>query len=155
MHAAEEALTAALQDGQHKYEAGDWLAHSMEDHLDHAGAHLEELLNTEELTEEKLRTGLSHLICRAVMPSAARRVESNAARFSKIVVEGAQAPHQQQVGRGESKDDGLSVRAKRGINDHLTAFSAKARSELRRAPRRSYAARNTKLTAQERAPLQA
>jgi hypothetical protein len=72
MHAAEEALTAALQDGQHKYEAGDWLAHSMEDHLDHAGAHLEELLNTEELTEEKLRTGLSHLICRAVMAWARR-----------------------------------------------------------------------------------
>jgi hypothetical protein len=72
MRAAEEALTAALKDGQSRYAAGDWLTHSMEDHLDHAGAHLEDLLNTEELTGEKLRTGLSHLICRAVMAWARR-----------------------------------------------------------------------------------
>ena len=72
MHAAEEALTAALKYGRSRYAAGDWLTHSMEDHLDHAGAHLEDLLNTEELTEEKLRTGLSHLICRAVMAWARR-----------------------------------------------------------------------------------
>jgi hypothetical protein len=73
MQAAEEAITTAMQDGQHKYEAGDWLTHSMEDHLDHAGAHLEDLLDdTEELNGEKLRTGLSHLICRAVMAWARR-----------------------------------------------------------------------------------
>jgi hypothetical protein len=38
MQAAEEAITAAMQDGQHKYETGNWRTHSMEDHLDHAGA---------------------------------------------------------------------------------------------------------------------
>jgi hypothetical protein len=37
MRAAEEAITAAMADGQHKYEAGDWLTHSAEEHLDHAG----------------------------------------------------------------------------------------------------------------------
>jgi hypothetical protein len=37
--------------------------------------HLEDLLNTEELTEEKLRPGLSHLICRAVMAWARREQE--------------------------------------------------------------------------------
>jgi hypothetical protein len=68
-----------MQDGQSRYAAGDWRTHSMEDHLDHAGAHLEDLLNTEELTEEKLRTGLSHLICRAVMAWARR--EKNDERF--------------------------------------------------------------------------
>jgi hypothetical protein len=46
MRAAEEALTAALKDGQSRYAAGAWLMHSMEHHLDHAGAHLEDLLNT-------------------------------------------------------------------------------------------------------------
>jgi hypothetical protein len=75
MQAAEEAITKAMQDGQHKYEAGDWLTHSMDEHLDRAGAHLEELLDNEELNGEKLRTGLAHLICRAVMAWAAREQE--------------------------------------------------------------------------------
>jgi hypothetical protein len=48
----------------------------MEDHLDHAGEYLEDLLDgTEELSGEELRTDLSHLICRAVM-AWARRGES-------------------------------------------------------------------------------
>jgi len=40
MHAAEQALTAALKDGQSRHAAGGWHTHSMEDHLDHAGEHL-------------------------------------------------------------------------------------------------------------------
>jgi hypothetical protein len=32
MRAAEEAITHAMQDGQHKYDAGDWLKHSMQEH---------------------------------------------------------------------------------------------------------------------------
>jgi hypothetical protein len=61
-----------MQDGQHKYEAADWLTHSMDEHLDRAGAHLEELLDNEELSGEELRTMLSHLVCRAAMAWARR-----------------------------------------------------------------------------------
>ena len=75
MQAAEEAITTAMQEGQHKYEAGDWLTHSMDEHLDRAGAHLEDLLDNEKLSGEELRTGLSHLICRAVMAWARREQE--------------------------------------------------------------------------------
>jgi exonuclease VII small subunit len=68
MQAAEEAITAALQDGQHKYDAGAWLTHSVEEHLNHAGAHLEDLLETDQMpANEEFRTALAHLICRAVM----------------------------------------------------------------------------------------
>lgn len=44
MRAAEEAITAAMQDGQHKYDAGHWMTRPLEDHLEHAAAHFEELL---------------------------------------------------------------------------------------------------------------
>jgi hypothetical protein len=72
MRAAEQAIVQALRDGQGKHANGDWLTHSMEDHLDHAAAHLENSLDTEDLTEEELRTALSHLVCRAVMAWAKR-----------------------------------------------------------------------------------
>jgi hypothetical protein len=76
MQAAEEAITAAMADGQHRYDAGDWLTHSMEHHLEHARAHLEDLLdNAAELTGAQLRTALSHLVCRAVMAWARREQE--------------------------------------------------------------------------------
>ena len=73
MRAAEEAITDAMQDGQHKYDAGDWLKHSMQEHLDRAGAYLEDLLESDEkLTGEKMQTALAGLICRAVMAWASR-----------------------------------------------------------------------------------
>lgn len=76
MRAAEEAITAAMADGRHKYHAGDWLTHSMEEHLDHAGAHLEDLLEAAEMPgSENFRKALAHLICRAVMAWARQEMK--------------------------------------------------------------------------------
>ena len=67
MEAAEEAITAAMQEGQHKFYAGAWRMHSMSEHLERAGAHLEELLGKEKLSGEELHTALAHMICHAAM----------------------------------------------------------------------------------------
>ena len=75
LHAAEQAITAAMQDGQHKYDAGNWLTRSMEDHLQHAAVHIQELTSPAEdvLSADQLKTDLAHLVCRAVMAWARQK----------------------------------------------------------------------------------
>lgn len=76
LHAAEQAITAAMQDGQHKYDAGNWLKRSIEDHLEHAAAHFEELLGgPDELNKDEARTALSHAITRLALAWARRKNE--------------------------------------------------------------------------------
>ena len=62
----QEPILSAIRDGKKTHPPGDWLKHSMEDHLRHAVGHINDVLN-QKLKDEELQTALSHLICRAIM----------------------------------------------------------------------------------------
>ena len=66
--AAEIAISQALHDGMESgYPAGDWLQHDYDHHLEHADGHVADLVGTNDLDEDQLRTALSHAICRLAM----------------------------------------------------------------------------------------
>jgi hypothetical protein len=78
--AATEAITLALDHGRAKgFEPGHWLDHRFDHHLEHAVQHVDGLFApaSDLLSDDHLRTDLSHGICRLVMAWAIR--ERNAA----------------------------------------------------------------------------